>query len=136
MNKATDTYNWFMTALKSEIKGRWSRRQKALAPEAGISASMLNDILSGRKEASFSTQVGIANACGKTYPDLLNFGRQLVEGEVKAPTRTTVEVSPSIAEKLSRLNQYGWQAVDIWLDGYLACMKHHVSRQDKAHHHQ
>lgn len=129
---AKEVYDWFMTALKSEIKGRWSRRQKALAPEAGISASMLSDILSGRKEASFSTQVGIANACGKTYPDFLNFGRNLIVGDVIEPSRTTVEVSPAIAEKLSRLNQYGWQAVDIWLDGYLACMKHQGERPEFA----
>lgn len=70
-------YVQFHLALKHMAKKNWYRKQKALAKKIGISEGHLSDIIKNKKQASFETQVALAQACGLSYENMLALGRKL-----------------------------------------------------------
>ena len=66
-------YQKFLTALDLEVEKSWKGNLKELYKEAGISKSYFSEIQNRRKKASFKMQVSIAEACGFTYEQFLNY---------------------------------------------------------------
>lgn len=81
MANSEKTYGYFYKMLSYVIAQRGHGAQIVLAIDTGVSEAHISQIISGKGRASFDLQVAIARALGYGYPDFLEQGRRLVEGE-------------------------------------------------------
>lgn len=84
MKHTISPYVQFRLALKYVIKKYWYRRQNVLAEEAEVSETMLSYIAKGKKNASLTTQIRLAQTCGYSYENFLALGRMIHAG-IKEP---------------------------------------------------
>ena len=80
MNNRYDTKTFFLAALKKEMDGMGHGGQAKTARAAGVSRSLLNDILKGRSVGAEEKRRAIAAALGfDDYEAFLDVGRALLK---------------------------------------------------------
>jgi len=89
-------YRQFYAALTHMLHNEWKRKQSTLGMIAGISSSHMSGIAKGDKKPTFLKQKAIATACGYTYEQFLELGKNLLEK--RADSETTKESDPKKKE--------------------------------------
>ena len=102
-------YQQFLKALKTLAKTDWYRKTGVLAQEAKISQGYLSHVINGKKQASYSIQVSIAEACGYSYEEFLQLGKSLLKpGEVQEEKTTKpTAIDPAVEILNAALEETG-----------------------------
>lgn len=81
MNDLPKSYFYFLAALKATKQKKGSGFQNNLSITVEKSEAYISKIINHKSIASFNMQNSIAEACGYSYLDFLQFGQNLIENK-------------------------------------------------------